>query len=104
MDLYGFNSAYAARRLGVSRESARRWQRGSRPAPVAMQRLARILLAGDLAEISRTWDGWRLVNEQLVSPDNVCWTPGQLAAYYWQLQLLSEYRRQLTQPGQTLIL
>lgn len=83
--------------LGIDRRTLARWESGRHRIP----RMALIALAvgaaGELDAIADThgaWAGWRIIRDQLVSPENVVFTPGDLRALPYLWALLAEFRRQ----------
>lgn len=94
-DVGGWSERRAADALGVSLKTLRRYESGT--APAMALRLVAILAAGHLGAIDSAWEGWHLVRGALVSPENVCFTPGDVRAIQYRDALISAQRRQLTE-------
>lgn len=68
-----------------------RWKRGEQdPTPQALQ-LFRLHRDGRV--LGQEWDGWRIVDGQLVDPEGNSTSQGQLRAYYLNYLLLHELMR-----------
>jgi hypothetical protein len=63
---YGVRAERIAELCGVDIATARRWKAGTSRIPYA----AAALILGDLGAFSKFWQGWRIVDEELVSPDS----------------------------------
>src|SRR6478735_924718 len=88
-----------ARACGVSIRTARRWKAsGSMPAIYLLG--LQLLEEGDLGALHPAWRGWCLRRDQLFSPENWGFRPGELLAIPLQQQLVGELRRQLAKPAQ----
>lgn len=72
--------------LDVSERTARRW--AAEGIPPQWQRLADIVLQGDLAAIHRPWLGWKIDAEAIYSPDGWRFSRGELTAIPWEYQRL----------------
>lgn len=73
---------------GVHPVTVRRWKKLAR-IPRWLQRLVRVCLHGELAEIDPAWRGWRLVRGELVSPEGRAFTPGAVrASVLWRARAL----------------
>lgn len=86
----------AARWLGVSERTVRRWETGESTTPRAAW-LALRLLAGDLGAMDAAWSGWYLRQGGLWPPGirrSAPITAGDVAALPYLLQLQSEVLRQ----------
>lgn len=87
------------RSLPVNRETARRWRRRRR-VPAVPALALRACLEGDLGAISEAWEGWKIYQGVLYSPEGIAWTCGELNAWQFERQELSELRRERHAPMQ----
>lgn len=87
----GTSAETLAELTGVHVTTARRWKRGE-PVPCAAARLLAILLTGDLGLISRAWRGWRIGQAELVGPDGITATPGEVLAIPFVRAQVSAYQ------------
>jgi hypothetical protein len=62
---YGIPALIVAQRCGVDVATAHRWKSWRSRVPYA----AAALLEGDLGVFSPAWRGWRIVDEEIISPD-----------------------------------
>jgi hypothetical protein len=77
---WGHTAERLAALAGVHLTTARRWKAaGHRPRPW-LAKLLRIVLAGELDDISAAWRGWRIAGDELVSPEGWRFTPGEVRA------------------------
>ncbi|MCU7843310.1 MAG: phage protein [Candidatus Thiodiazotropha sp. (ex Monitilora ramsayi)] len=79
----------ASELLCRSARSLRRWKHDT-PQCVIDYLLIR---AGFLGAISNDWDGWRLFNGELITPNGYTLKPGEITAIPYQYALVAEYRR-----------
>lgn len=84
---------------GVHPRTARRWKRHKR-IPRAYRALIELRTSGELGALAADWDGFRLVNGRIWTPENTSVTPGDIRAIPYRTQLLSELQRQLAEPHQ----
>ena len=63
--IYGIPAEVIADICRVDASTARRWKSGSRRIPYAAQ----ALVSGDLGAFSKSWEGWRVQGDSLLSPD-----------------------------------
>jgi hypothetical protein len=75
-ELYGIPIKEIARICRVSIKTATRWKSGKTCPPVS----ARLLLAGDMGCLDSGWDGWRVRNSILYSPEGWPITPNEVLA------------------------
>ncbi|MCP5142906.1 MAG: hypothetical protein H6980_11195 [Gammaproteobacteria bacterium] len=85
----------AARVAGVSVRVWNEYEDGKRKAPAHVHLIARAVMFGDLGQLSPAWRGWRMAGDSLVSPTGETFTPGQVNARTWDVQLIAELRRQV---------
>jgi len=62
---YGISVEIIAERCGVDVTTARRWKSGRSRIPLA----AAALLLNDLGAFSKFWRGWKIQEEEIISPD-----------------------------------
>jgi hypothetical protein len=92
--LYGrIRAQELAQLTGAHPTTARRWKRAVR-VPRWLETLVRVIREGSLAEISAAWDGWRIVGGELVSPEGVATTPGEIRAIPYTRALVAQYQGQ----------
>lgn len=99
-NLYGYSSAWIAERIGVSEVTARRWKRAKK-LPAVIARLARLILRGELGEISRPWRGWALRDGKLVSAEGWEFEPGEILAIPFFRAQLAAYQAEQRLPRQS---
>lgn len=98
-DTPSLDTATLAETCGVSTRTAERWRaRGKMPAALALA--VALLQDGDLGVFSAAWRGWKLVRGELVSPENWCFRPGEVAAIPIVSQQLRLYQRLAAEPAQ----
>lgn len=51
--------------------------------------------AGDLGAIHPAWAGWNIIRDELVSPENATFTPGDVRASGYLSALVDAQRRQM---------
>lgn len=79
--LFGMPVTEIARRAYVDVSTARRWKSGA--SVPSQAHLA--LLSGDLGAFDSTWAGWIIRKGELVSPESLCHTPGDVRAIPFEL-------------------
>ncbi len=84
---------------GVALRTARRWK-ALRQMPAGYALGLALLRDGDLGLLSKAWDGWKLTQDALYTPDNWEFKPGEIMAMPFKYALLSDLQRQLAQPRQ----
>lgn len=89
----------AAALCGVSPRTWRRYENGQTPIPVGLARLLSICAAGTLPGAGRGWDGWRIFRGELLSPERVAFTPGEIRSLPYLHALVRELRGQLMKPA-----
>lgn len=95
MGLEGFANLTAealASITGAGLRTARRWRSNGR-APAWALRLLVILVRGDLGSIHPAWDGWRLAQDVLHSPEGTGFSPGEVKSIPLRLQQISALER-----------
>lgn len=97
--LYGVPVSLLAQLTGAHPTTARRWKRAARP-PSWLARLVRLVVEGDLGEMSAAWRGWKLVSGELVSPEGWTATPGEVRALPLMHGQIAAYQAQLRLPAQ----
>lgn len=96
---YSLPAAWLAHVTGVHLETAKRWKRAG-AIPKHYAHLVALRTEGNLGVIAGDWDGWRLRDQQLWTPDDVVVTPGEIRAIPYQKELLRELKKQLAEPQQ----
>lgn len=95
----GRHPSSIARACGVTVRTAWRWKRaGHMPAAYALG--LQLLEDGDLGALSPAWRGWVLRRDEIISPDNWRFRPGEIQALPLKVQLIGELKRQLARPQQ----
>ena len=82
---------------GAHRITVARWRRARSWSPVLV-RLAKLVLDGELGEISDQWTGWRLRHGKLETPGGDQFSAGEIHTYALRLQHLRALERELRQP------
>lgn len=77
---------------GVHLSTARRWKRSGK-CPRSVVLLVRVCHCGELDPIHSSWRGWRVVRDQLVSPEGWQFTPGAVRSIPLLQRHLAEARR-----------
>ena len=77
------------RELNVHRTTVRRWLAGRVAIPGKAHQVIRMLL-GDLPGTDGKWTGWRFHDGDLVSPEGVRFTPGDVRAIPMRLQMVNQ--------------
>ena len=91
-----------ARYCGVSLRTARRWKAlGHMPRWAAVG--FALLRDGDLGVISPEWRGWLIRRGELISPENWCFSPGEVVAIPSLYGLIRALERDLRRPGPALV-
>lgn len=90
--LYGVPADRAAAVTGAHLTTVRRWKR-LRRAPGWVSALVELCIAGELDRISRTWRGWRIRGELLISPEGWEFTPGAIRAIPLKDALIRSYQQ-----------
>jgi len=96
----GIPAQVIAERCRVDIATARRWKSGRSRVPSA----AAALISGELGMFSRAWRGWRIVDEEIISPDgwrisrNVPLLHAQLSAYRSEIAHLKKCTELAEQP------
>src|SRR5690348_12478557 len=91
--LYGRPAQVIAEKCRVDLATARRWKRGSTGIPYA----AAALLEGDLGALDSEWQGWKLSNGRLVSPEGLAATPGEVRAIPFEQRVIAALREDVRQ-------
>lgn len=93
--LGGWTQEQAAKAVGVTLKTYKKYERDPTAAPLAVVRLLAILAAGDLGELNPAWKGWNLLQGELVSPENTTFRPGDVRAAGYLNELAKAQRREL---------
>lgn len=96
---HGLQSNEIQRIFGVTRRTAVDWSRNGIPQHLA--KAAAALQGGNLAALSPTWSGWRVIAGQLVSPEGLHFTPGEIRGIPFRKAQIEEYQRQQRFAAQT---
>lgn len=91
MDPYGYSAARLAELCGVEISTARRWKRAGR-VPTRYHHLMQFFLGKDLGAFAKEWEGWRLRDGNLWSPEDQSFTPGLVRSAPLYAQMASEAR------------
>jgi len=103
MDLTGISALLIAELTGASLKTAHRWKRaGSVPAMAAQ--LIQLRDGRNLGALASTWDGFRLIDEELWTPEKHRYTAAELRAIPYRLEQLRELERDARRPRQYLLL
>ena len=86
--LYRWNINEIASICGVSLKTVQRWKSGQTVPPKS----AILVLARDLGAFDPAWAGWKIIGNQLVSPENWIATPGDVLSIQLTQAQLSAYR------------
>lgn len=89
-DLMRFASAQARAHVGVNRGTWSRWLAGKSRVPVAVVKLLRVLVAGEI--LHDGWDGWVMRDGKLFDPSGQRHTPATITAWEWTRQILQTAR------------
>lgn len=90
---------HAAAMCGISFRQYMRYENGQANIPESNYRLMQIMGAGQLEPINRRWAGW-ILKKDLISPENVTYTPGEIKSLPYLYALIAELREQLNRPQQ----
>lgn len=94
----GISIEETAALCGVTSRTIRDWDRGARPVPFYAWQILKTLGAGMLPAQHASWKGWRLRGEYLLTPEQLCYTAGEIQAMFLlrqEVQLLKKDLRQL---------
>ena len=97
--LYGIPAERVAAMTGAHLTTARRWKRAAR-LPLWLTKLCRLLIDGELEEISGTFAGWRIHCDELVSPEGWRFTPGDVRSLPFLRQQLAHAKARARLPAQ----
>ncbi len=98
-ELYGITAERIAEWIGCHVTTARRYKRGEEPSKAALE-LIRLRSTGDLGVVDPEWTGWRLIKGELVSPEGMQFTTGEVrAGPYWR-RLAQSYQQRSKLPQQ----
>lgn len=84
------------RHLNVHRTTLLRWERGQVRIPTRTHHLLRELL-GHLPGTDGQWSGWRFWKGRLFNPAGDSWSPGEVEARHWHLQLIDSLQRRVSE-------
>lgn len=99
MSTYSLPARWLADITGVHLETAKRWKRAG-IVPKHYAPLVALRTEGDLGLIADRWDGWRLREHQLWTPEDIAVTPGDIRAIPYQKELVRELTKRLAEPQQ----
>jgi Phage protein len=95
MNDYGLSVRQLAHVAGVTERTARRWKkRGCVPEPY--QTALRARLNADTGLASPAWTGWRFYKDELISPEGVSYTVGDVRASRLHQRSVEEYRTEIS--------
>ena len=98
-ELKGISAEMIAEICGCHITTARRWKKGEQP-PLSALKICALYQTGELGTIDLKWNGWRLRDGLLVSPDGQYFTPGNvMSGPFWQ-QLAKSYQADQRFPAQ----
>ena len=89
--LYGVSSNSIATWCRVHMTTARRWKRGEDP-PFAANRWIELKNTCDLGLVDPAWDGWRLRDGMLISPEQNSSSTGDIRAMPFLRTLIAHYQ------------
>lgn len=89
--LCGVSAERLARLTGCHLTTARRWK-DRRRARSWLVLLVRTVLEGELDAISRTWRGWSIIGDELVSPEGWRFTPGDVRSVPFLVAQVKAYQ------------
>ena len=92
-EMGGWDERQAAAALGVSLKTYRRYEHGGAP-PWAVKLLA-ILAGGALGFIDPAFEGWHIGHGELISPENMAITPGEVRAIPYREALIHTLAREV---------
>lgn len=86
--LFGLSDKYIARICRVSLKTAQRWKKGqSVPGYCEIAMLTR-----DLGSWDADWSGWAIRNGQLISPEGLTATPGEVRGIPYMTSVVATYQ------------
>jgi hypothetical protein len=97
--LYGIPAEVIAQWCQVHITTARRWKRYG-DVPYAAQVLITIRATGDVSMLFPGWRDWSLRNGEIVAPDGVPYSPGEILAVSFYKQLAANLQAQQRLPQQ----
>lgn len=98
-ETYGLSVGLLTELTNVHPDTARRWKR-TRKISKAYATLVALRITGDLGTLAPAWQGFRLVEGRLWTPEGTSVTPGDVRAIPYRAQLVAELERTLAQPQQ----
>ncbi|MES1196976.1 MAG: hypothetical protein ABUL58_08530, partial [Steroidobacter sp.] len=84
---YGYSRELLINELGVSSSTAYRWRREKR-IPSCRMALMKLALQGDLGAINEHWSGFRMIGDELWTPEDVRVTTGRIRAIQYKDELI----------------
>lgn len=99
MDPHGLPAWRLAEACQVSLDTARRWKRQGRLPPPA-DRLADLVIGGELGALADPWRGFVLRQKIIWTPEGFSVTPGQVCAIPYRLAQIAALQQQLAEPQQ----
>lgn len=83
----GLSKEKTAELCGVSIRKYNNWESGRSKCPNFVYLLLKAYGAGHIPSLSRHWEGWRFINDELWSPNGVNYTSGDINSLFWLKQL-----------------
>lgn len=99
METYGLSVELLKQLTGVHINTARRWKRRGQ-IPRHFEKLVKLAVTGDLGALHPNWNGFRLVKDQIWTPEDQPVRSGELRAIPLQRELIRELQHQLKKPHQ----
>lgn len=103
MDLYGLSARMIADLTGASLKTAQRWKRAGR-LPAIAARLLELRIRQDLGTHDATWAGFKILKNELWTPERHRFTAAELRAIPYRMQQLRELEREMQRPRQFVLL
>jgi hypothetical protein len=83
----------------VTLKTARRWKRQGR-IPTRHHAALALLILRDLGALSKQWQGFRLLDDAILTPEGTRFSYGDVRAIPLQEQLIAELKKRLAEPQQ----
>lgn len=93
------SAGHLSRALALPLRTARRYI-ARRRMPFALAFLWRVLIEGDLGQVSDEWRGWTLARGELISPEGIAFRPGEVLSIPIRQQQLAHLKLELAEPRQ----
>lgn len=94
MEPYGYPAALLAQACGVDISTARKWKRAGR-IPSQYHQWLKFYFGHDLGAFAKHWEGWRLHDGLLYSPEGEPYTPAAVRAAPYYRQSAEAWRKEL---------